>query len=207
MRKLSIVLLFLFFIIVSCSKDNPTSTNSNAGGKFIWSLKIGNFWNYLITNYDSLGNVIRTNMDSIVIVKDSTINSEQVFYMATYRDKKLYFAGFVQNRNDGYYVIDLSGGFPSFFHFYKFKGSAGDKYMNGNQEMVINSINSSVSLISKNFICYEYFQESKFMDKYTKQNVYLAPDNGLIKSVSYEQMKGGKLYMKDKQEITGYSLK
>jgi hypothetical protein len=81
MRKLFFLGLILT-LLASCDKDDSNSIIDPVETKDYFPLKIGNYWIYKHYDIDSIGNVTERNRtDSVIISRDSIINSNQYFIL------------------------------------------------------------------------------------------------------------------------------
>lgn len=81
MRKL-LFLLSMITLLVSCDKEDSNSISDPIKPKNYFPLNIGNYWVYKNYEIDTLGNEKERNIaDSIVITRDTIINSNQYFIL------------------------------------------------------------------------------------------------------------------------------
>ncbi len=81
MRKLFYLGLVIIFF-ASCEKDNSDSENNSEVEVTYLPLKVGNYWIYKNYSIDSSGEEFeKSNLDSVVIDRDTTINDKQYYVM------------------------------------------------------------------------------------------------------------------------------
>lgn len=206
--KLIILLLAIVAILCVSCKQNPI--NSPTEIKEIWPLKIGNKWITKTTQYDSLGKITSTTIDSMVVIKDTIINNERVFVLYQYF-YSFSFRFYVVNKSDGFYRINIGWNDKlqkdtiSYDLGYKYPGNDGETYIGFRHNMKILSTNSIIDDINnESFNCYKYFDENQSQQGYWSKSLYLSPGVGLIYSESYNRKTGGNLYLEIKTELQSY---
>jgi len=77
-------ILSLILTSMSCEKDHEVV---NIDRSLLVPLNIGNFWNYQISYYDSLKNVLRIDSNKITVTGDTIINN-QLWYNIDFGGKR-----------------------------------------------------------------------------------------------------------------------
>ena len=175
-----VIMFLLSLSAISCKKDNNPINNTDINPNKIFPLSVGNQWIVQVTNYDTTGAVHYTQIDTITILRDTTIQSEKWFIGY----------GIMTNRNDGLYDYQASTSSVISLR-YKFPTTVNSNYLyRGSQTKVI-SISDSITVQAGNYICYHYrvgFDGISYSDEYFSPNV------GLIKIDAYNPLSGGRVY-------------
>jgi len=165
---------------ISCNKEENPIDNPNNISKQIFPLNVGNQWIVQIINYDTTGSVYYTKIDTINILRDTTIQSEKWFIGY----------GTMSNRSDGLYDFQL-GSSNEISLRYKFPATVNYTYMYRGSESKVLSISDSVSVQAGNYICYHY---RVGIDSVSYTDWYLSPNVGLVKKDSYNPLPSGRVY-------------
>lgn len=201
MKKNLFLLLLLFFLGVSCKQDDYPTNNPLDNIQQIWPLKIGNYWVFHITNFDSLGNTVSIVKDSMLVVEKVQLLCNLTGYkMIEYRNDKYYGFTKAYNNLEGFW---LEGGGVCLM--YSYPNDTGKSIDNCYPEQFVISKNATITVSVGIFTCYHYSVES-FYYGYFKQNAWLCPNIGLIKKEQYAKTKGGNAYLTFKQELISYHV-
>lgn len=183
MKNLAVSLFILFFIVIGCKDDNNI-VNPSVETIEIIPLKVGNFWSYQTTIYDTLGSIVSTIIDSTRIISDTLINGKKYFIFST---------GVLRWNNDAGFWITIA--YDSLL-LYKYPANVGDEY---SYNIKVICKDSSIVIPKGTFKCYGY-SGSVAID-------YVCPGLGLIKEEWYKKLFNGTKYLYQKQELISYQLK
>ena len=212
--------LFVSFILLNVVllTNCQTEVGPTANLKEIWPLKVGNFWIWSNTDYDSLGLAVDIYLDTI-LVKNEYVADGLKYYGIRGADTTVRWAdACYQNRKDGLYslnfwqIIDGSKVRDSIgYSFYlKFPGSAGDNYISKigayPDTIKIEKTDTIFNLNIGSFTCYKYIRiNSKYNTE--KDISYYSPGIGKIASEYYKQMQNGNNYLQNKSLLVEYYVK
>lgn len=144
----------------------------------IMPLKIGNQWEFLVEQRDTITNLIDTGYQIIEIVRDTMIGSER-WLVSQSGDKYI-------NKGDGLWMLSVS---KAPYLFLKFPASPGDTYF-ANPDRVetirVDSIATSRSVPHGTHICHKY--SGTVPDPTFKYRYYYKPNFG---PVAYEKVTVG----------------
>ena len=176
---LSIVFL-LMLGLTSCKKNNNPVDNSNNPTSQIFPLAVGNEWVIQVINYDTTGSIFNTKMDTIKILRDTTIQSEKWFIGF----------GIITNRSDGLY--DLQSGTTNEISLkYKFPATVNSNYTYRGMQTTVLGVSDTVSVFAGNYVCYHYRQGVAGV---SYNEWYCALNVGLVKGNYYNQLASGGVY-------------
>jgi len=171
--------IIVLFILVGCEKhSNPLSTSTDTT-KEIMPLKVGNRWIWQVEQYDSVGAVIVSYCDSLVVLRDSTFQSEK-WYLLKGAGSILY-----TNKSDGLYL--LQSGYA--YHLFLYPAKAGDTYYNPTFTMMkVITIDSLITVPYGAFSClgYQAYSQNRLDEVW-----YCSPNIGIIKIDDYYITQGG----------------
>jgi len=174
-----IIITIFSLLIINCNKESSTSPPVEQTAKEIIPLKVGNYWSYSRTLYDSVGNIQDTSSYITTITGTTSINGIQYY---NYDNKSTYFV----NKTAGYYISENSVDRLIF----KYPASVGDSTNYGKYT----STNSSIQVPAGNFTgCYRY-ETVPISDKVN----YFKPGVGLV----YATEKSGR----EVYQLTSYKV-
>jgi hypothetical protein len=182
MKNLAVSLFIAFFLIAGC-KDENKIVNPTTETVEIVPLKVGNWWSYQTTVYDTSGDIVSTHIDSIFVVKDTLVNGKKYFILST---------GVMRWNNDSGLWIPFT---PDSTLLYKYPAQVGDKY--GINLKVICK-DSSIVVPKGSFKSYGYSG--------AVATDFVSPGVGLIKEEWYKNNSIGIKYIYQKQELLDYHL-
>jgi len=118
-------ILTLSLISSACSLDGPTGFNGSPHSYGILPLAVGNRWIGKVMEYDSIGNVSSTRLDTLRVTESRPYHGEIWYYMNVfwYRDDTTH--RWFTNRADGLYSCDGEQ-FNRPFQFVKYPAKPGD---------------------------------------------------------------------------------
>jgi hypothetical protein len=180
--KQYLILSFVFFVMLnltSCKKNNPIESTNNPTTQ-IFPLVVGNEWIIQVTNYDTNGTIFSQVMDTIKILRDTTIQTEKWFIGF----------GIKTNRSDGLYDFQ-AGTSTEASLIYKYPATVNFGYTYRNTPTTVVGISDTVSVFAGNYVCYHYRQE---VTNASYSDLYLAPNVGLVKADFYNPLDGGGVY-------------
>ncbi len=186
--KMIICFFLVSFFFISCKNENelvdpPIDTSQ------IIPLKVGNFWTYQYTHYDTLGNIISVSSVTTRVISDTVINGKQAF---------LFNSGDVfWNDDSGFWIKSYQ---KSPILEYKYPANIGDYY---NNYITVICSDSLITSPRGNFKCYGY--------SYDRGVNYVCPGIGVIKEENFQSKNIGvsdiDLYLFQKSELIEYNLK
>jgi hypothetical protein len=181
MKNLAVSLFVLLFAFIACNEDNVI-VNPPSETLEIVPLKIGNYWSYQTTTYDTLGNIVNSVVDSFSVVSDTLINGKKYFIFST---------GVLRWNNDAGFWITMS---PDSLLLYKYPANVGDEY----PYFKVICKDSLIVSPKGTFKCYGY-SGSVAID-------YVSPGVGLVKEEWFKNKLSGVKYLYQKQELINYHL-
>ena len=200
------ILLLSFVLILTLVKCKDNSTNPIDTHQ-IWPLKVGNFWSFRITTYDTLGGVSFSTIDTVIVYRDSTYKTGKIYYFKTLANGNFTFQdNAISNLSDGYNELTKVNDSLVANLIYKFPGNPGDTFISNGKPMVIESVNESIKVTAGNFVCYKYVAEENFDYQYIKQIVYLCPGIGEIVTELYQGNNKANANLETKIELLSYKL-
>ncbi|MBM2815360.1 MAG: hypothetical protein HW421_2122 [Ignavibacteria bacterium] len=199
MKKIIITSLAILFLVCACKENSSTPSGSS---NEIIPLKIGNIWNFKISEYDSKGNIINTSEMTYYVFKDSVIEGIKAYCMKFTTPFSEEISEYTYNKPDGYYTTYTIEGKVYHDWMYKYPGSAGDLFQSGEYTIKILSISESVSTPAGTFKCYKYHNIVEL-----PSFVFLCPDVGPVKMEHYDYDNNGKLFLDARMELVSYTLK
>ena len=188
---LKIIIVFTLSILFGC-KENSTDSTPNKLEQ-IYPLAINNTWVYSTIVYDSVGIIINTHTDTMVIKRDTVINNEK-----WYSYNSLW-PGYA-NREDGFY---------SYFEFptleYKYPAKVGDttvvtKYLTRK----VLSTNQSISVNNIVYSAYEYYDS--YSTTPTTWISYLVPNIGPVRQDYFWVNSKSQKYLRARTDLIYYKL-
>jgi hypothetical protein len=174
------IAIFLILGITSCKKNSNPVDNSNNPATTIFPLSVGNEWIVQVINFDTTGSIYYTDLDTIRILRDTTIQSEK-WYMGY---------GIITNRSDGLYDFE-AGTTNEMSLVYKFPATVNYEYTYRGTPMIVLGISDTVSVFAGNYVCYHY-REGITGVSYTDR--YYAPNIGFVKADCYNPLASGGVY-------------
>jgi hypothetical protein len=201
---LLIVLSLIVAVLTGCKKDdNPVNTDTVTGA--LMPLKIGNFWVFETTYYDTSGSIMGVDTTGFMVVRDTTINNE-----------KWYFIGFdstakemISNRSNGLWYARLASGTDSAIAPYlyaKYPASVNYSWLLSDSSKVkVMSIDTSLALPTipdTNFRCYLYghIEKGATRSLYFK---FIAPGIGFVRDAAYDTTASGRMYLYGQRDLFG----
>jgi hypothetical protein len=196
MKKLLILLAFLFIILLSGCKNNPTGPTN---AKEIWPLKIGNNWVLKSYHLDSLGNITDTLSVTYHVDSDTTINGQKIYIINHYT-----FPLYCCNLSDGFYQYSVNqAGHDTLIIALKYPVNEGDIFLSGLDTFHVKSTNENISVPAGNFSCIHYEIIGNVVGKTV---IYCTPGVGLIKIEFYSKDSNNNLRLIMKSELISYKI-
>lgn len=183
-------ILSLILTSMSCEKDHEVV---NIDRSLLVPLNIGNFWNYQISYYDSLKNVLRIDSNKITVTGDTIINN-QLWYNIDFGGKRAPVA--YRNTVEGLFQHDF---WHDSYLIFKYPIGLGEVY---NSTKVI-STNEIINVPAGNFSCINY-QHNYLNFKYS---TLISPGIGFIKFDIGTAINGGQLYISEIWKLVDYNIK
>ena len=201
--KLYCLLSFLL-LLIACNKNQTTEATVQSGE--IIPLKVGNTWTTKYTSYDSLGNTIRTSLDSFKIVRDTLIENEKWFSPTSLISNTHYC-----NRGDGYYTRyqEFGSTDKSITLLWKYPAIISDSFYIPDTYIFVVSTSDPIVVAAGNFVCLQYkwkYTGWPYQKDVGYGQAWICPNVGIIKSLGYHQLPSGKLFLEYSSELIYYNL-
>jgi hypothetical protein len=202
-------ILFCILILTNCENNSSNTTNDTLQ---IVPLKIGNFWIYNGTTFDTNGNVNESKIYITKVESDSMWNGEKIFSLSdsVYNYKSSYYAF---NRKDGYYYLlrfmdslEREDTLEPLL-IVKYPGKEGDSFKSGMTPYKIKNTDINYTTLIGTFKCYKYINTSDDGNERDTSYDYYSQGIGRIGYENFRHFTGGKKYLALKLELVGYSLK
>ncbi|MBC8044727.1 MAG: hypothetical protein IAF08_14920 [Rhizobacter sp.] len=198
-KALIITLLALSALVSSCKENTGTSVDTASSSQII-PLEIGNQWIYKNVYYDSLGAITFDALDTVTIIKDTTISGEKWFRL----QGSVGYSFDVIHRADGYYYYGDGGAILQ----YKYPANLNERYQTyvatPTDTMVVASFNSVTTVQAGTYTCYQY---NRFVPSRptVRQTTWIEAGKGIIKEEAY----GGTttVFLSSRAELVGRNLK
>lgn len=204
-----ILLLAALFIILTACDDN---SNNPGTDKEIVPLKAGNTWIYKITSYDSLGNITKTVMDTLIVLKDTTVAGEKIFLIMEKQPSLKTPAIFgAVNRSDGFHYLffdDDSANKVIDWFYYKYPAAVGDVFTRNEETATVQSTDTLIGHLAVGaYHCVKYNKVANYGQNMNQNVMYAAPGVGTVYSEFYYSYKTQKKYLDAKHELVTLILK
>ena len=193
MKKLVFFIVTVLFL-ASCIDDTTEPGKITGIGPFIMPLKIGNQWINLDSSFDSNGGYLWSYMDTVIILKDTILDSEKA-YLTNYNH-------IFQNRSDGLYYKNYSSLLNDRFYLYlKYPVISGETFQVITQVNMIRldtvpikvvSVDTMVTTEAGTFKCNHYklihFDTTSILKDLDVDSIlyFYSPDIGRIKLEWYK---------------------
>ena len=200
MKKIIYLLQAYFFILLSCN-DNSTNPSET---KEIWPLKVGNYWVWKFTNYDSVGNIKFEFVDTVTVYKDSLYGTEKIYAMKSLGTHIIFEYDFAFNRIDGFYGISIENNDIDSYLIFKYPGKVGDWFVQNSDSITIISTNELYQSTAGKFICYKYAKYYNYEKTFSKLESYFSPGIGQIGVEYLIKRNDGTYYLFHKTELISY---
>ena len=203
MKKILLLSLFSLFILVSC-KDNTTSPVVQ---NVIWPLAVDNYWEIKMINYDSLGNVASSLIDTTKVVSDSMCTSGKIYKLKFFNDSNVHYNDeYACNKSDGFYMVNKIQDSILAIMLYKYPCLQGEQYYLDSTFVKIESTNESVNVSAGVFNCYKYVIEINNGFFWGKSISYMSPGVGQILFEYYIGPNVNNYKINMRQELLSYKL-
>jgi hypothetical protein len=190
--KAIVCVLVMLTLLFACGKDN--STNPGPATQ-IMPLKIGNFWTYSRTTFNTNGNIVAFDTLTETIVRDTIINNER-WYIALLSSGDSSRTDLMTNRADGLWGRRHDEDFIAI----NYPMTVGDTLSDAGLFMTLESDTSSITVPAGDFTCHNYHLFGYNIDIYN----YYSPGIGQIMlrifDVEYNP------YLTNKAELLSYHL-
>lgn len=198
-KKVLIITLLAVSAFVSSCKENTATSIDTAENSQIIPLEIGNQWIYKNVYYDSAGTPTLNVLDTVTIIKDTTISGEKWFRL----QGSVGYSYDVIHRADGYYYY--GGGA---ILQYKYPANLNERYQTyiatPTDTMVVASFNSITTVQAGTYTCYQY---NRFVPSRAtvRQTTWIEAGKGIIK----EELYGGTttVFLSSRAELVSRNLK
>jgi hypothetical protein len=209
MKKLSLISLISFILVLSCS-DDSNSPNNNADE--LIPLKIGNTWVHDITYYDDFlgensGKVTST------IVSEEMHNGEKYYRMEHLNhndNKKEILPFYLINKSDGFYLISIEDKIEPETDIIKYPVKEGEIIRSDEfSKSYIEKVDTLISTRAGKFKCIKFVDLILFDGQENGQIIsYFCPGVGQIAIEDYKiNYETGNQYIVFKSELISYILK
>lgn len=141
-RHLLFLAISLACLVPHCKKDENPTNNVILGS--IMPLKVGNTWTFRVSIYDTNGVPFSSSDEVLSITRDTTIGNEKWFRFGS---------SWVTNRSDGLWRLTNSG---TAYLVFKYPAKVNDTYSSDGEQVVVTSINQTVSVLHGQYSCYAY---------------------------------------------------
>lgn len=202
------------FLLIACESD-PTGSNISNGD--LIPLNVDNIWKFERTYFDTLGNELLTDRDSILIISDTLIDGIKWFCRNFYGHTLAY-----RNVSEGIRTRLISTQTSSTFLNYKYPAQVGNifrypvVYFSGDQAWMVDSthlasvISNDTTIVvpAGDFQCYHYRVTDLSNDNYW-QDEFISPGNGWIKTDTYFRKRIGnrqEYFKANSNELTSVRL-
>ncbi|MBI5325431.1 MAG: hypothetical protein HZB41_09205 [Ignavibacteriae bacterium] len=200
MKKNILLVPLIICVLFSCS-DNTTNPSD---AKEIWPLKVGNYWVWKSTSYDTLGNVESEYTDTIIVYKDSLWNSTRIFALKSLNENIFFNFDFAYYQNGGMYGINFKTDRVDSFLIIKYPGKTGDIFIGINDTITITSINETYKTIAGDFICYKYSGNRIYGYLNEIFDMYFSPGIGMVGNELFTKKVGSVYNLEHKTELISY---
>lgn len=202
--NLYLLLILASFLVYDCSEPTEPDNSINE----LIPLKIGNTWNYKMTDYDSNGVVLYYEDITTSITRDTTISSLK-WYGYNNSPSGIWYT----NKTDGYWTF-VKGGTGNVLNdtsllAYKYPTQVGDIYGNSDTPREVLSIDEIITVPAGTFkvihIITTYIGSTNYLlDSY---ETFIAPGIGVIKVMQVGKRYDGTKFIVYKNELISYSSK
>jgi hypothetical protein len=195
LSRLFCLMTLALFLIGGCGKNDDSSVSSPPtvviGGPF--PLKVGNYWTYKLTSFDTSGIALGAPADFVYqVVSDSTVFNEKWFYLSG----ALYYV----NRSDG--VWRVLNGTPVLF--LRYPTTVNDSYSSSLGRLRVMSIATTITVPKGTYSCCQYRLSQANGSQY---DYYFLEGVGFVRIDVFEQTLGGRTYIMTQYALSGYVLK
>lgn len=200
--SLSIVLFSISIFYLGCSDSvNPEDYFQNNP----IPLKIGNSWNYLLTNYDSTETISYTHNNLENVITDTVISNMRWYSLNSspkgewFTNKADGYWGFVKANNQNKLIKDTT------FLIFKYPTVVGDKY----RDYEVVAVDEEVVVPAGKFNCVHITVRYPHSNNYLLDSfeILFKPGLGKVKWMQIGKRAGNKKYVVYKSELSSYSLK
>ena len=171
------MLILISGIFINGCEENLVGDSFNTFGKLI-PLEDGNSWEYLVTNYDSLGIVSSYFSYKDSVLSDTIINNDSWYKISNNNDYRLY--RLFRNQIGGYYLYDSTKSSKESLVF-KYPCEVGDTSI---YTQVIR-VNIKINVNSKEYNCIQYRQYLMNI-KMQYFDYYISPGIGVVRIQNFE---------------------
>jgi len=187
--KLFFVSILLVLFSPGCDENSTNGSLSTTS--YIIPLALNNSWTYKMEMYDSLGNIDTIQTFTLVVIRDTTINSEKWYSFSPQT------VGYT-NRSDGYYSYSEQPILE-----YKYPAIAGDSIV-VTQYLTrrVLSTNKSISVNGNNYTTYEYFDS--YNTTSTQWTTYIVPNVGQVRIETTRLNSKSQRYLRSRMEFTPF---
>ena len=192
MKYLVLFSLTIILLLSSCkNEDNPVNQNYLPE---LLPLKIGNWWAFQRTDFDSTGNIVSTFADTMRVLRDTVIQNEHWFITNH---------GIYRNAKDGLRYWSWS---DNSSYVYSYPANENDIFIMGSAIVKVKSVNEKISVPCGDFSCYHY--QAELSQLYNWQiNYFLSPGIGFVSSEGPSWTSSGKYYIYYREKLLSYALK
>jgi len=194
--KVFLILLSLAFI--GCNKTVAPNVEPSPSPRIL-PLAIGNWWARESTVYDTSGNEVSTQLDTIRVLRDTVMDGKMWFIVF---DQMEYF---LRNTDQGLWM-GYSGGEAL---EYKFPATVADSFQfatNTNPTTVV-SIDSTLTIKAGTFSCYCYFTSLSYPTVRAQWYDFYSPTIGFVYTEYYQSFNGStKLYLYGTRYLIAYNV-
>jgi hypothetical protein len=155
-------------------------------------MKVGNWWAFQGTSYDSLGNAGSTSIDTMKVLSDTTIQNEHWFYTNH---------GIYRNTSKGVWFWYVNS-----YLIYKYPCTASDSFSTVSAMIRVVSTNEKQTVPYGEVSCYHYQATFYGLDGF-QTNDYLSPGKGFVSYEDGAMTPGGRWYVNYRERLVSYYLK
>jgi hypothetical protein len=189
----------LFILASGCKNEsNPVSHHTTTQQqKQLLPLRVGNQWSYILTTYDTSGNVQSADTNIVQIVRDTMIQNERWYLVGNSSSAP----EIITNRANGLWYLRVGMRWWQAVLYAKYPASVNDSWSGPDSAVVtVTSTNTAVTVPRGTYVCLRY----SYFDPHIQavnQIKNICPGYGIIEDEFYTQTLSGRSYVLTKREL------